>query len=410
MRAKDVTDRLEGLRLVPGDAHLKVVRDTLIERSREGMRRDGAEIAMLPAWLAPPPRGLAGDAVAIDAGGTNLRAARVRLSPGKPPVIVSPIATAPLPGAAGSPAASRAEFFAAHAEVLAACEADRRTPVGYCFSYPIQSRPDGDALLLKWTKEVRVADVVGVPVGEALVRGVAAEGIEVGPVVVLNDTIATLLGGSLAPGADAARAVGLIVGTGTNLGAFLRVPDLAKLDGGAAGWARMAVNFESGAYDVPGLGLIDAVVDEASLNPGAQRFEKAVSGAYLGRLFTAAAPELGIKLDGPVGTSRVSELATGHRRTAAARLARALLERSADLVAAALAASHELVGAGGPLYVCAEGTLFWLGPGYAKRVASTLNRLLAGRGPGARGFVSRADNANLVGSAVAALSHARSRV
>jgi hexokinase len=407
MRANAVTERLAGLRLVLGDADLKGVRDALVERARAGMLRDGAEIAMLPAWLAPPARGLTGEAIAVDAGGTNLRAARVRLAPGRAPELVSEVASAPLPGAAGSPAASRPEFFAAHAEVLEACGVGRGTPVGYCFSYPIQSRPDGDAVLLRWTKEVRVADVVGVPVGRALRDGVASEGLDLGPVVVLNDTIATLLGGSLGPGADAARAVGLIVGTGTNLGAFLRGSELVKLGDAARDWARMAVNFESGAYDVPGLGLVDAVVDEASLNPGAQRFEKAVSGAYLGRLFTAAAPEFDVRLAEPVDSAYVSTLAAGHRRSAAARLARALVERSADLVAAALAASHELVGAGGPLYVCAEGTLFWQGPGYAKRVAATLDRLLAGRGPGVRGFVTRSDHANLVGSAVAALSHAR---
>ena len=407
MRAETVTERLEGLRLVLGDPELKAVRDTLVERGRQGMARDGAEIAMIPAWLAPPARGLSGDAVAIDAGGTHLRAARVRLRRGRAPELVSGIAEAPLPGAAGRPPASRAEFFAAHAEVLGACGAERGVPVGYCFSYPIQSRPDGDATLLRWTKEVRVADVVGVPVGQALRDGVAAEGLEPGPVVVLNDTIATLLGGSLAPGADAARAVGLIVGTGTNLGAFLRGGHLAKLGDAATGWARMAVNFESGAFDVPGLGPVDALVDEASLNPGAQRFEKAVSGAYLGRLYAAAAPELDVRIDGPVDSARVSELATSGRRSAAVRLARALLERSADLVAAALAASHALVDAGGPLYVCAEGTLFWRGPGYAQRVAATLDRLLAGRGPGARGFVGHVEHANLVGSAVAALAHAK---
>ncbi len=408
MRATTVTERLEGLRLVLTDAELKEVRDVLVARGRDGMAREGAEIAMIPAWLAPPARGLAGEAVAIDAGGTHLRAARVLLQPGRAPEVVSAVAQAPLPGAAGREPASRAEFFAAHAEVVAACGAERTTPIGYCFSYPIQSRPDGDAVLLKWTKEVRVADVVGVPVGQALREGLAAEGLEVGPVVVLNDTIATLLGGSLAPGADAARAVGLIVGTGTNLGAFLRGPHLSKLGDAGSAWPRMAVNFESGAYDVPGLGLVDAVVDEASLNPGAQRFEKAVSGAYLGRLYTAAAPELDVSLDAPVDSARVSALAAHRGSSAGVRLARALIERSADLVAAALAASHALVDAGGPLYVCAEGTLFWQGPGYAQRVAATLDRLLAGRGPGARGFVSRADNANLVGSAVAALSHAAS--
>src|SRR5262249_40502680 len=152
-------------------------------------------------------------------------------------------------------------------------------------------RPDGDAVLLRWTKEVRVPGVEGAKVGVLLREHLCRHGVTPGPVFVLNDTIATLAAGSLAPEVVRRRTGGLVVGTGFNMGAYLPVTLLEKLAAASAAWPSvlMAVNFESGAFSPPGLGAVDAEVDLASVGPGAQRFEKAVSEAYLGRLFAAAA-------------------------------------------------------------------------------------------------------------------------
>jgi hexokinase len=192
--------------------------------------------------------------------------------------------------------------------------------------------------------------------------------------------------------------VGLIVGTGSNVGAYLPMAVLRKLS--SPGWPSdlMAVNFESGAFSPPGLGPADEDVDRASTNPGAQRFEKAVSGAYLGRVFSAAAARMGIGIPGAVESSEVSRLAAEERGSAAGALARAVIDRSADLVAAALAATGDVIGGEGPLSVHAEGSLIRKGPGYAERVRSTLDRM---RVPAAITF---GDDANLIGSALAALS------
>jgi len=356
---------------------------------------------MLPAWLAPPPVGLAGEAMAVDAGGTNLRAARVRVDAAGAHQ-VGPVASVPLPGAAGRPAASAQAFWDAHVEVLRAAGARPGMPLGYCFSYPIESHPDGDAELLRWTKEVRVADLEGSAVGAGLADALARAGLAPGPVVVLNDTIAALMGGAVAAGDDPGHAIGLIVGTGTNMGAFLPARALTKLGAAGAGWERMAVNFESGAFTPPGLTPADADVDVGSGNPGAQRFEKAVSGAYLGLVYAAAAARLGLPVPADRSTRAVSEAAAGGQG-AEGRLARALLDRSADLVAASLAAAADAMGGGATLTVCAEGTLFWEGPGYAARVGQTLDALLAETGCGPARIVAT-ENANLLGSAAAALT------
>jgi hexokinase len=390
---------LADLRLALSPEDLALVRRALAERMREGAAADGGEIAMLPAWLAPPRAGLHGEAVAIDAGGTHLRAARVAADGDGRARIVGAILEEPLPGAARRPAATADELFAAHARVVARLAAPKGLPIGYCFSYPAAVRPDGDATLLRWTKEVRVAGVEGELVGALLREHLQRGGLVPGPVFVLNDTIATLEAGAHAM-ARGGRAVGLIVGTGSNVGAYLPVALLSKLS--APGWAseRMAVNFESGAFSPPGLGPVDADVDAASVDPGAQRFEKAVAGAYLGRVLEAAALRLGIALPRPaIDAAEVSRLAEEAAGSPAGTLARAVLDRSADLVAAVLAATSDVLGGDGPLQVYAEGSLIAKAPGFAARVQASLGRMLA---PG-QARITLGDGANLVGSALAAL-------
>jgi hexokinase len=398
-----MTDDLRELGLTLTPEALDEVRAALRDRMREGLAVEGGEIAMLPAFVAPPDLGVRGAALALDAGGTNLRAARVRLAADGGEPAVEPVQVRPLPGAKDRAPATAREFFAAHVEVLEALGGAGGEALGYCFSYPITSSPDGDAVLNRWTKEVRVSDVEGARVGSLLTRHAAAADLSLGPVVVLNDTIATLMGGALAPGIDPRRAVGLIVGTGTNLGAFLPVASIPKLARDLR-WpaSHMAVNFESGAARPPHLSPVDEALDKRSLDPGRQRFEKAVSGAYLGPLFAEACRQLGLEAPPRADqASEVARLAERDHEGAHGALARALILRAADLVAAALAATHDLIGGDGDLGVCAEGTMFTKAPGFAARVDDTLAAMLAG--DGARGRFRTADNTNLIGSAMAAL-------
>ncbi len=404
----DLAADLRDLRLALSMNDLADVRRALATRLREGAAADGREIAMLPAWLAPPAPALRGDAVAIDAGGTHLRAAHVRVDDRGEVAVIGEIPEAPLPGGAGRPEASAAQLFEAHAALVTRLGAPPGCPIGYCFSYPSQVLPGGDAVLLRWTKEVRVHGVVGERVGALLDRQLRAAGLDPGPIFVLNDTIAALAAGSLGPGIDPARAVGLIVGTGSNLGAYLPLTALDKV--AAAGWPSplMAVNFESGAFSPPGLGPIDEEIDRASQQPGAQRFEKAVAGAYLGHLFSAAAKELRLPFDArELSSAEVSALALDDPGSGAAQLARALLDRSADLVAAALAATSDLLGGEGDLHVSAEGSLITNGPGHADRLRATLDALLAERGGHGRARLTLRRDANLIGAGLAALTHPR---
>jgi hexokinase len=161
----------------------------------------------------------------------------------------------------------------------------------------------------------------------------------------------------------------------------------------------MAVNLESGNFDPPHLSEYDRQVDAASDNPGFQRFEKAVSGYYLPFLFERILPGHP-GFDPAQGTGALVALrdsGTGQ----AQQVAEALLARSADLVAATLVSViDEYEPNGEPVGILAEGGFFWNDPQYAPRLSQTLTRLLAGR---ATAHVLQTDEANLVGSAVAAL-------
>jgi hexokinase len=217
-------------------------------------------------------------------------------------------------------------------------------------------------------------------------------------VTVLNDTVACLMAAAgLSEARDAEGLIGIIVGTGTNMASFLPRGGIPKL--GDAG--PMAVNLENGNFSPAVLTETDDRVDAASGSPGSQRFEKALSGVYLGRVLAAERPDLGF--DPAAGARGLTMLRDDPQAPADARsLASALLDRSADLAAAGLAGLAAVVlPRGGRLLVLAEGGLFWGAGGYAARVEATLSRLLGDRIP----FSIRSrENANLVGSAVAALS------
>ncbi len=402
------------------DDGLRAVAAALRGAMAEGLARDGAELSMIPTYVPPAHPGLRGDVVALDAGGTNVRAARVHVS-GAGEVAVGPAATAPLPGSRGD-THGRAAFFDRLAELVVQVGGPP-APIGFCFSYPARILPSGDGVLLRWTKEVQAPEVVGTAVGSGLADAVERRGLPRPPVVVLNDTVAAAAAGTLVA-AHGPSTVGLVVGTGTNVAYFAQAASIAKI-GTSPGPAVQAVNLESGNFSGVPATVFDARIDRDSADPGRQRFEKMVSGRYLGPLgglVLHAAAGAGL-----VGRERLARLPAGEglaseclaaylagRVADAGPLAHAgepdpavqavlalVRDRAADLVAASLFAVLAMGGAG-PAAVVAEGTVYHHLPGFAARVETVLGRL---RGPDAAPVaVLRIAQANLLGSAAAALA------
>ena len=248
--------------------------------------------------------------------------------------------------------------------------------------------------LVQWTKGFTARGVVGEDVVRLLEEALARRGVQgVRVEALVNDTVGTLV----AHGYAAAHcAAGVILGTGTNA----CYPEPTR--GGTI------VNVEWGGFDGFAGNRYDREVDAASPNPGAQLFEKAVSGMYLGeiaRRVLARAAEQGLWAGpvGPPGSLGTEELA---RWVAAPALARTVAEvvanRSARLAATAVAAvllwqgnspSRERV-------VAVDGSLFEKFPGYRETLAAFLGELLGADAPGVR--LEHARDGSGVGAAVVA--------
>ena len=285
-------------------------------------------------------------------------------------------------------------------------------PIGYCFSYPAESMLNGDASLIRWTKGVDIKEMLGKPVGQPLRDYLNKEnGDKFTEVKVINDTVASLFAGLTDSSYDAY--IGLIVGTGTNMATFIRPDKIKKLNPEYKGEGLIPVNLESGNFYPPHLTVIDDKVDACSDSKGAQRFEKAVSGMYLGEILKSVFPcdEFEERFDAQKLTNIMNYPDIHKKRYV--DVSRWIYKRSAQLVAASLAGlvmvlvSHDKSIK--KIHLVAEGSLFWSedrkGKNYKDLVSEELRKLLIEFNlSDVHVHISKMKNANLIGSAIAALS------
>ncbi len=171
--------------------------------------------------------------------------------------------------------------------------------IGFTFSYPMQITREADGILISFSKEVDAPDVVGKEIGRGLREALAEKGCKTDvPIVLLNDTVATLLSGlaSISPdgsqyigrerkkaGFEAAPGpvIGFILGTGFNTA----YPETAipKIGFNSADCPQIVV-CENGNFNVLYRGQLDMEFDSTTKNPGSFFLEKATAGAYLGPL------------------------------------------------------------------------------------------------------------------------------
>ncbi len=372
----------------------------------EGLARPAQEIQSIPTYI-PVHRGSQnGRALVIDFGGTNVRAAVASLRDGELVLEKGPVVSA-IPVERGVPLA-RDKFLQSLADLVTSLDPPQNLPLGYCFSYAIDSMTNGDARLIHWTKEVFVEETVGEKVGQLLLDALASHTspVHCSNVAVINDTVASLLAGFTTSQADGY--IGLIVGTGTNMAALMEGKQVGKLPQNLEWQGLIPINFESGNFTPPHLTVFDDRLDEESEIPNHSRFEKAVSGVYLAKLLKLAHPASDI--DVSLGSKAVVEKAYAPTPSdlAEQQWAKQILTRSAKLVAASLAGLITVLNETHPQHrvcIAAEGGLFWGDPEYKQRTQATLTMLLEALGlPGVTVDFFSLSNANLLGSAVAALS------
>ena len=400
------------------------------EEMNAGLAGRPSSLMMIPSFISiDRPVKTDTPVVVLDAGGTNLRTAVVTIN-AQGRAEIGSLSKGLMPGTKGEIDAET--FFAAFADfVLPVVE--RSATIGFCFSYAAEVLPDCDARLIRWSKQIQAPSVEGQLIGSGLRRHLAQRGYE-RRIVILNDTVATLLAGkSVGVTRNYSAYVGFILGTGTNTAYVERNARITKrTDLDTAG--SMAINVESGAFRRVTQTPFDKTLDAATRDPGYYTFEKMISGAYLGvlghvvlkeaakaGLFSPAAaariaawPALSNKhLDdfcggAPTPDNPFLDAAFGGAdREAAVRLCSPVYARAAVLTAVNLASAILKTGAGSdparPVCVNVDGSTYHrtLTADFQKRVQQELRALLAPRGIAYE--LIRVDESPVIGAAVAGL-------
>ena len=182
-----------------------------MERGLQGAK--DAWMMMLPTYLS-----LEGEVpeeeptIVIDAGGTNFSIGLVTVHPEG--TEVEDLSVFPMPGSQS--AITWAEFIEQVSDAILPLT-DRSRRVGLCFSYAAESLPNRDGRVLGIAKQVRIVGFEGMELGRDLSAALEAKGAAGVRFVVLNDTVAALLGGVAELRDEVFDGyVGLIYGTGVN--------------------------------------------------------------------------------------------------------------------------------------------------------------------------------------------------
>uniref|UniRef100_A0A9J8ASI7 Hexokinase-2 n=1 Tax=Cyprinus carpio carpio TaxID=630221 RepID=A0A9J8ASI7_CYPCA len=277
---------------------LRLDRDQLLEvkrRMEEEMKRGlaknthaAAAVKMLPTFVRSTPDGTErGDFLALDLGGTNFRVLLVRVRSGKRRSVEmhNKIYTIPQDITQGT----GDELF----DHIVHCIADfleymgmkgASLPLGFTFSFPCHQTRLDQGILIKWTKGFKASGCEGEDVATLLKDAIhRSEEFDLDVVAVVNDTVGTMMSCGYE---DPQCEVGLIVGTGTNACYMEEMSNVELVDGDEG---RMCVNMEWGAFGDQGelediCTEFDRAVDDQSTYPGKQRYEKMISGMYLGEI------------------------------------------------------------------------------------------------------------------------------
>lgn len=387
---------------------LKEIAESLQAKVEDGLKKENQEVQCIPTYITPKA-GAEGKALVLDLGGTNYRVASVEFAKGKT-VIRPENGWKKDLSVMKSPGFTEEKLYAEQADPIKEINIEN-VPIGYCFSYPADSMYDGDGKLIRWTKGVNIPEMIGKPVGKSLIDYLNKEtGKHFTKANVINDTVASLFAGLTRSDYDAY--IGLIVGTGTNMATFINADKITKLDQKKGFKGLLPVNLESGNFEPPHLTDFDAIVDASSGSFGAQRFEKAVSGMYLGEILKSVFPydEFETKFDAQKLTN-IMGYPDIHKEKYV-RVARWIYQRSAKLVAASLAGLIMVMVSDRKeikrIRLIAEGSLFWSvdrkGVNYKDIVIVELHNLLKNFGrKDIKVDIDCMENANLIGSAIAAL-------
>uniref|UniRef100_A0A674EPV9 hexokinase n=2 Tax=Salmo trutta TaxID=8032 RepID=A0A674EPV9_SALTR len=286
---RQITETLAEFRLT-NDQLLEVKKRmrTEIQNGLGKKTHDSATVKMWPTYVRSTPDGSEkGDFLALDLGGTNFRVLLVKIRSGKRRTVEmhNKIYAIPMEVMQGT----GEELF----DHIVQCISDfldymgmknTRLPLGFTFSFPCRQTSLDAGILVTWTKGFKATDCEGEDVVGLLREGIKRrEEFDLDVVAVVNDTVGTMMTCAYE---EATCEVGLIAGTGSNACYMEEMRNIETVEGDVG---RMCVNMEWGAFGDNGClddirTEYDRAVDDLSLNPGKQRYEKMCSGMYLGEI------------------------------------------------------------------------------------------------------------------------------
>lgn len=238
---------------------------------RQGLLNEESSLKMIPTYISVDDKQFDGKkAIVIDAGGTNLRIALVEFDAQNNATIVY-LKKYPMIGLEEKVTAE--QFFQILVTYLEPIIYETNK-IGFCFSFPTKITEERDGIVLGLNKGIQISGIEGRSLGEELTSELIRQGLgKHFDITIINDTVACLLGGTtIDPLRQYDSFVGFILGTGTNT-AYIE-----------ADKNNMIINVESGGYGNIKQGICDEQLDQLTVNSGEQKFEKMISGAYLGPL------------------------------------------------------------------------------------------------------------------------------
>lgn len=164
----------------------------------------------------------------------------------------------------------------------------RFTPLslGFTFSYPCDQRCLDSSFLIRWTKGFDVEGVEGEDVVRLLQEAIDRQNLNVKVVALMNDTVGT----QIATAHDHNNCdIAVVIATGTNASYMEKFEKIRSLEDVSYPFDQMIIDTEWGGLGDRGeIDFVrteyDKIIDENSVHPGVQSFDKMVGGMCMGEL------------------------------------------------------------------------------------------------------------------------------
>lgn len=272
---------------------MKQISSYIQDQMEKGLKGERSDLKMLVSFVdsvctgAVRLRALSlgteqGFAMALDMGGTNIRATKYLLRGNGVLEVIKEVKHAFPPEYMSGTAD---QVFGFLADCVVESNPEPGTKLGFTFSYPCEQTAINHSTLVEWTKGFSATGCVGHDCVALLEKALAKRNCQVKVTATCNDTVGTLISRSYS---DPYTAVGIILGTGCNAAYMEKVSRIEKTKVDSRS-GKMIINMECGGVGDNNPSILpqlpfDVALDPITPNPTRQHLEKMMSGMYLGEL------------------------------------------------------------------------------------------------------------------------------